>query len=52
MPCDLELWALGIRAPTSRSGFERSFFFVPCVLSLSGENMEFPVQEGKPTAAQ
>nr|TKR99178.1 hypothetical protein D5086_0000195670 [Populus alba] len=22
-PCDLEVWATGIRAPTSRSGFER-----------------------------
>lgn len=71
MPCDLVVWALGIRAPTTRSGFERCcfsepihlnpavlyffqhiYFFVPRVLSLSRENMEFPVQEGKPTAAQ
>ncbi|KAL9383846.1 hypothetical protein Peur_024169 [Populus x canadensis] len=52
MPCDLVVWALGIRAPATRSGFERSYFFVPCVLPLSRENMEFPVQEGKPTAAQ
>jgi hypothetical protein len=33
MPCDLEVWALGIRAPTSRSGFERCCFSEPIHLN-------------------
>lgn len=33
MPCDLVVWALGIRAPTTRSGFERCCFSEPIHLN-------------------